>query len=170
MSWPVNKIPEKRLMVSGAPRKTSEDLMDGDRYKLGVQIRREIFGDGYVDQQMRLADAYSRPWQDYVNEFVWGGIWGRPGLSRKTRSLLNLAMLAVLNMPHELKLHIRGALVNGVTKEEIVEVFLQAAMDGGAPTGVQAFSAMREVFAEQSTGTRRQAARRKRPPLPKKRS
>jgi 4-carboxymuconolactone decarboxylase len=129
--------------------------MDGERYRLGVQLRREIFGDKYVDQQMRLVDACSGPWQDYVNEFVWGGIWGRPGLSRKTRSLLNLAMLAVLDMPHELRLHIRGALVNGVTKEEIVEVFLQAAMYGGAPKGVQAFSAMREVFAEQAPRKRK---------------
>jgi 4-carboxymuconolactone decarboxylase len=135
--------------------------MDAERYEHGVQLRREIFGDEYVDQQTRLADAYSRPWQDYVNEFVWGGIWGRPGLSKKTRSLLNLAMLAVLNMPHELKLHIRGALVNGVTREEIVEVFLQAAMYGGAPKGVQAFSMMREVFAERSSGKRSQATRHK---------
>jgi 4-carboxymuconolactone decarboxylase len=144
--------------------------MDGERYQLGVQLRREIFGDKYVDQQMRIADAYSRPWQDYVNEFVWGGIWGRPGLPRKTRSLLNLAMLAVLNMPHELKLHIRGALVNGVTQEEIVEVFLQAAMYGGAPKGVQAFSAMHEVFAEQAAGPLSKPARRKRPHSPKPRS
>jgi 4-carboxymuconolactone decarboxylase len=135
--------------------------MDDERYKLGVQLRREIFGDKYVDQQMRLADAHSRPWQDYVNEFVWGGIWGRPGLSRKTRSLLNLAMLAVLDMPHELKLHIRGALVNGVTEEEIVEVFLQAAMYSGAPKGVQAFAAMREVFAERGAGKRSRATPRR---------
>jgi 4-carboxymuconolactone decarboxylase len=135
--------------------------MDAQRYELGVRLRREIFGDAYVDQQMRQADAYSRPWQDYVNEFVWGGIWGRPGLPRKTRSLLNLAMLAVLNTPDELKLHIRGALVNGVTWEEIVEVLLQAAMYGGAPKGVQAFSAMREVFAEQAPRKRSRATRRR---------
>jgi len=136
--------------------------MDAQRYELGVRLRREIVGDAYVNQQMRLADAYSLPWQEYVNEFVWGGIWGRPGLSRKTRSLLNLAMLAVLNTPHELKLHIRGALFNGVTREEIVEVFLQAAMYGGAPKGVQAFSAMREVFAEQAPRKRNRATRRRR--------
>jgi 4-carboxymuconolactone decarboxylase len=136
--------------------------MDAERYELGLRLRREIVGKAHVDQQMRLADAYARPWQDYVNEFVWGGIWGRPGLSRKTRSVLNLAMLAVLNMPHELKLHIRGALVNGVTREEIVEVFLQAAMYGGAPKGVQAFSAMREVFAEQAPRHSRATRRRKR--------
>jgi 4-carboxymuconolactone decarboxylase len=136
--------------------------MDGERYELGVQLRREIFGDSYVDQQMRLADDYSRPWQDYVNEFVWGGIWGRPGLSRKTRSLLNLAMLAVLDMPHELRMHIRGALVNDVTKEEIVEVFLQAAMYGGAPKGVQAFTAMRKVFAERAPRKRDSSSRKAR--------
>jgi 4-carboxymuconolactone decarboxylase len=143
--------------------------MDGDRYDLGVKLRREIFGDSYVDQQMSAADTYSRPWQDYVNEFVWGGIWGRPGLPRKTRSLLNLAMLAVLGMRHELKLHIRGAVVNGVTKEEIVEVFLQAAMYGGAPKGVQAFSAMQEVFAEQPAVQQKRPARPKRPRSPKTR-
>jgi 4-carboxymuconolactone decarboxylase len=133
--------------------------MDTERYELGVRLRREIVGAEYVDQQMRLADASLRPWQDYVNEFVWGGIWGRPGLSRKTRSLLNLAMLAVLNTPQELKLHIRGALVNAVTREEIVEVLLQAAMYGGAPKGVQAFSAMREVFAEQAPRKQSRATR-----------
>ena len=84
--------------------------MDGDRYELGVKLRREIFGDSYVDQQMSAADPYSRPWQDYVNEFVWGGMLGPTGAAEKDSSLLNLAMLAVLNMPHELELPIRGAL------------------------------------------------------------
>jgi 4-carboxymuconolactone decarboxylase len=164
MSWPVNKIPKKRQIdIALDARQTPEDLMDGDRYELGVQLRREIFGDSYVDQQMQTADAYSRPWQDYVNEFVWGGIWGRPGLPRRTRSLLNLAMLAVLDMPQELRLHIRGALVNGVTREEIVEVFLQAAMYGGAPKGVQAFSAMREVFAEQAPRKRKRNSSLRKP-------
>jgi len=141
--------------------------MDGDRYELGVKLRREIFGDSYVDQQMSAADAHSRPWQDYVNEFVWGGIWGRPGLPRKTRSLLNLAMLAVLGMRHELKLHIGGAMVNGVSKDEIVEVFLQAAMYGGAPKGVQAFSAMQEVFAEHPKLPQKRPARPARPKRPR---
>jgi 4-carboxymuconolactone decarboxylase len=138
--------------------------MDRARYKLGAKIRRDIFGADYAKQQTAKIDPALQPWQDYVHEFVWGGIWGRPGLPRKTRSMLNLAMLAVLNMNHELKLHMRAAFKNGVSKQEIVEVLLQAAMYGGAPVGSQAFSAAREVFAqrEPTTVSRRAKARGRR--------
>ena len=87
--------------------------------------------------------------QELVTEYCWGAVWGRDGLPRKTRSMLNLAMLTILNRPHELRIHIAGALRNGVTKDEIREVFMQVAIYAGVPAGVDAFRAAREVFAEQ---------------------
>jgi 4-carboxymuconolactone decarboxylase len=86
--------------------------------------------------------------QDLLNEYCWGSVWGRDGLPRKTRSMLNLAMISILNRPHELKAHIRGALTNGVSKEEITELFLQVAIYGGVPAAVDAFRTAREVFAQ----------------------
>jgi len=132
--------------------------MDRKRYRLGVELRRDIFGESYVEKQTKGNDPDLQAWQDYVHEFVWGGIWGRPGLSRKTRSLLNLAMLSVLGAREELKLHLQGALRNGATRQEIVEVLLQTAMYGGAPRGAMAFSVAREVFSE---GRARQRVSRK---------
>ena len=86
--------------------------------------------------------------QELVTEYCWGSVWGRPGLPRRTRSLLNLAMLSALNRPHELKLHLRGALTNGVTQNEIREVFLQVAIYCGIPSAIDAYRTAREVFAE----------------------
>ena len=94
-------------------------------YEEGLAVRREVLGEEYVDRAMASADSFTGELQDFVTEWCWGGVWTRPGLPRKTRSLLNLAMLAALNRPHEIKMHVRGAL-NGVTREEIAEVFLQA--------------------------------------------
>ncbi|HIC71645.1 MAG TPA: 4-carboxymuconolactone decarboxylase, partial [Alphaproteobacteria bacterium] len=89
--------------------------------------------------------------QELVTEYCWGSVWGRPGLPRRTRSLLNLAMLSALNRPHELKLHLRGALTNGVTQDEIKEVFLQVAIYCGVPSAIDAFRTAREVFAENAS-------------------
>ena len=123
--------------------------MTGKKYDEGLKIRRSVLGTDYVDKAIASADEFNQPMQELVTEFAWGTIWNRPGLPRKTRSFLCLAMLTALNRPHELKLHIRGALNNGVTKEEMKEVFLQAAVYCGAPAAIDAFRTAREVFSEE---------------------
>ena len=122
--------------------------MTKDVYEKGLAIRREVLGAEYVDNAIRSADAFNRPLQELVTEYCWGAVWGRPGLPRKTRSMLNLAMLTALNRPHELKLHVKGALKNGVSREEIAEVLLQAAIYCGVPAAVDAFRTAREAFKE----------------------
>ena len=117
-------------------------------YHRGMMIRREVLGAEYVDRSLATADDFNRPLQEFLNETCWGSVWARPGLSRKERSLLNLAMLTALNRPNELKLHVRGALNNGVTRDEMREVFLQAAIYCGAPAALESFRIAREVFAE----------------------
>lgn len=114
----------------------------------GLAVRKEVLGPDYVEASIRSADDFNRPLQELVTEYCWGAVWTREGLPRKTRSMLNLAMLTVLNRPHELKLHVRGALRNGVTKDEIREVFLQVAIYAGVPAAIDAFRTAREVFQE----------------------
>lgn len=122
--------------------------MDKKMYDRGLEVRTAVLGKEYVDSAMKNVDDFNQPLQDLLNEYCWGSVWGREGLPRKTRSMLNLAMIAILNRPHELKAHIRGALTNGVTKAEISEIFLQVAIYGGMPAGVDAFRTAREVFAQ----------------------
>lgn len=119
-----------------------------ERYEDGLKTRREVLGADYVDKAMAAVDEFSRPFAELLNTYCWNDIWNRPGLPRKTRSLLNLAMLSALGREHELKLHINGALNNGVTKEEIREVFLQVAIYCGVPAAVTSFRCAREVFKE----------------------
>jgi 4-carboxymuconolactone decarboxylase len=114
----------------------------------GMRIRTQVLGADYVQNATQTADDFNRPFQEFITEYCWGAIWTRPGLSPKTRSMLNLAMLPALNRSHELKLHIRGALTNGVSREEIREIFMQVAVYCGVPAGVEAFRCAREVFAE----------------------
>ena len=121
--------------------------MNEELYQKGLQTRREVLGAEYVDQALAQADDFRRPLQEWVTQAAWGDVWNRPGLDRRTRSLLNLALLTALNRPHELKLHLRGALNNGVTREEIREVFLHAGVYCGAPAAVDSFRSAREVFA-----------------------
>lgn len=128
--------------------------MDNERFERGLATRRAVLGRDYVDAAIASADDFNRPMQELVTEYCWDEIWNRPGLDRRTRSLLNLAMLTALNRPHELKLHVRGALNNGVTKEEMREVFLQAAIYCGVPAAVEAFRCAREVFAETPPASR----------------
>jgi len=116
----------------------------------GSEIRKEVLGREYVEKALASADDFNAPMQDLVTEYCWGAVWGRAELSRKTRSLLNLAMLSALNRPHELKVHVKGALRNGVTKDEIREVFLQVAVYCGVPAAVDSFRTAREAFAEQA--------------------
>jgi 4-carboxymuconolactone decarboxylase len=122
--------------------------MANDVFDKGLAIRREVLGKDYVDNAIKSADDFNRPLQEFVTEYCWGAVWGRPGLSKKTRSMLNLAMLTALNKPHELKLHVRGALTNGVTRDEISEIFLHAAVYAGVPAAVDAFRTAREVLKE----------------------
>lgn len=120
--------------------------MNQDLFERGLSTRREVLGAEYVDASIANADDFTRPMQELVTQYCWGEIWNRPGLERRDRSLLNLAMLTILNRPHELKLHVRGALNNGVTQEEIKEVFLQAAIYCGVPAAIDSFRVAREVF------------------------
>ena len=120
--------------------------MNQQLFDQGLKTRREVLGDAYVDAALANADEFGMPMQELVSQYCWGDVWNRPGLDRRTRSLLNLAMMTALNRPHELKLHIRGALNNGVTKEEIREVFLQAAIYAGVPAAIDSFRCAREVF------------------------
>ncbi|MFZ5690641.1 MAG: carboxymuconolactone decarboxylase family protein [Pseudomonadota bacterium] len=121
--------------------------MNKDLYDKGLSIRRKVLGDAYVDAALKNADDFNRPLQELVTEYCWGYVWGREGLPLKQRSMLNLAMISILNRPHELKAHIKGALTNGVTKNEIMEVFLQVAIYAGVPCAVDSFRIAREVFA-----------------------
>ena len=122
--------------------------MNKELFEIGLQIRREVLGAEYVDKSISGADDFNRPLQKLVTEYCWGAVWSRPGISRKMRSLINLAMLTALNRPHEVKLHLKAALNNGCSKEEIMEVLLQTAIYCGVPAAVDSFRLAREVFSE----------------------
>ncbi|MCX5826199.1 MAG: 4-carboxymuconolactone decarboxylase [Deltaproteobacteria bacterium] len=126
--------------------------MDKKRYEEGMAVRKAVLGAEHVEKSLRAADEFTRPMQELVTEYCWGEIWTRPGLDRRTRSFLNLAMLTALNRPHEIKLHVRGALNNGLTKDELMEVFLQSAIYCGVPAALDAMRAAKEVFAEMEAG------------------
>jgi len=126
--------------------------MSDDLFETGLEIRRAVLGSDYVDGAIAAADDFNRPMQELVTEYCWGKIWGRPGLDRRTRSFLNLAMITALNRPHELKLHVKGAIRNGVSKAEIAEVFLQAAVYCGVPAAIDSFRVAREAFKEMDGG------------------
>ncbi len=118
------------------------------RFDAGLAVRRRVLGARYVNDAMRSADDFTRPLQELVTEYCWGAVWTRPGLPKKTRSLLNLAMLTALNRPHEVRLHVRGALRNGCSSREIMETLLQTAIYCGVPAAIDSFRVAREVLAE----------------------
>lgn len=120
--------------------------MSSDLFDKGLKIRREVLGAEYVDASIKGADDFTKPLQELVTKYCWGEVWGRPTLERKTRSIINLAMITALNRPHELKLHVRGAIHNGLTKDEIREILLQTAIYCGVPAAIDAFRVAREVF------------------------
>ena len=122
--------------------------MNQELFDKGLKIRRAVVGDSYVDASLKAADDFSMPMQELVTEFCWGEVWSRPGLDRRSRSLLNLGMISALNRPEELAIHVRGAINNGVTKEEIQEAFLQVAVYVGMPAGLGCFKIARQVFKE----------------------
>jgi 4-carboxymuconolactone decarboxylase len=123
--------------------------MNDDLFKKGLEIRKSVLGAEFVEKSLAAADEFNMPMQRLTTEYCWGALWGREeGLPKKTRSMLNLAMLAALNRPHELKMHVGGALRNGLTRAEIREVLLQVAVYCGIPAGVDAFRVAREAIAE----------------------
>ncbi len=122
--------------------------MDRETYQRGLEIRSAVLGEEYVNRALADANDFTRPLQDLVTEYCWGAVWGRDGLTRKTRSMLNLAMISVLNRPNELRTHVRAALTNGVSRDEIREIFLQVAIYAGVPAAVDSFRIASEAFAE----------------------
>ena len=122
--------------------------MNDDLFDTGLQIRKEVLGAEFVNKSLAAADDFNMPMQRLTTEYCWGAVWGREGLPRATRSMLNLAMLSILNRPNEFKMHLKGALNNGVTKDQVREVLMQVAIYGGIPSGVDAFRLAKETFAE----------------------
>jgi len=120
--------------------------MSNEKFEKGLALRKQVLGADYVEKSMASADSFSMPMQELSTEYCWGHVWTRPGLELRERSLINIAMISALNRPHELKLHVRGALRNGVTKDEIKEVFLQSAIYCGVPASIDSFRVAREVF------------------------
>ena len=117
-------------------------------YDRGIEIRRAVLGDEYVDAALARQDEFTAPFQDFITRYAWGDVWGRPGLDRRTRSCLTVALLAALGHHRELAIHLRGALRNGVTPDEIREVLLQTAIYAGVPAANSAFAVAQEVLAE----------------------
>jgi len=126
----------------------SERKTRTEKFERGLVTRRAVLGEAYVDKALEQADDFSWPMQQLTTEYCWDEIWNRPGLDRRSRSLLNLGMIAALNRPHELKIHVGGALNNGLTKEEIREAILQIAVYCGMPAALDSFRIAREVFVE----------------------
>lgn len=124
------------------------ELPDNALFEAGLKVRREVLGADYVDGSLAAANDFMMGFQQVTTEWCWGSVWTRPGLDRKTRSLLNLAMLTALNRGPELKLHVRAAVTNGVTADEIKEALLQATVYCGIPAGLEAFKLANAVLEE----------------------
>jgi 4-carboxymuconolactone decarboxylase len=120
-----------------------------ERFERGLAVRKEVVGEAHVERSMAQVSDFSRPVQEWVTRACWGDVWDRPGLDRRTRSLLNLVMLTALGRSHELAVHVRGAVTNGATPEEIQEALLQATVYCGAPAGLEAFRVAEKVLAEE---------------------
>ena len=125
-----------------------EIIVPNENFDRGLALRKEVLGEDYVNRSMASADDFSMPMQELSTEYCWGKIWSRPGLSRRERSLLNIGMLSALNRPHELKLHVKAALNNGLSRDEIREALLQVAIYCGVPAGLDSTRLAREAFAE----------------------
>ena len=122
--------------------------MDKKMHDKGLEVRKAVLGEAYVNNALKNVDDFNRPFQEMLNEYCWGTVWGREELPRKTRSMLNIAMIAILNRQHEFRAHLKGALTNGVSRTEIREILMQVAIYGGMPAAVDSFRIAREVFAE----------------------
>lgn len=119
-----------------------------DTFDAGLRVRKEVLGDAHVERSLAQASPFTQPIQELVTEYCWGAIWTRDGLDRHTRSLINLAILTALNRSHELGVHVRGAINNGVTPEQIQEVFLQTAIYVGVPAALESFRVAEKVIEE----------------------
>jgi 4-carboxymuconolactone decarboxylase len=126
--------------------------LDRETYQRGLEIRSAVLGAEYVNKAVTEVDDFTGPLQDLVTEYCWGAVWGREQLPLKTRSMLNLAMIPILNRPNELRTHIKAALTNGVTRDEIREIFLQVAIYAGVPVAVDSFRIAGEVFSQLDQG------------------
>lgn len=122
--------------------------MSNEKFERGLALRKQVLGAEYVEKSMAAADSFSMPMQELSTEYCWGHVWTRPGLALRDRSLINIAMISALNRPHELKLHVKAALNNGLSREEIREVLLQVAVYCGVPAGIDSTRIAREAFAE----------------------
>lgn len=130
------------------PAQRPDGTPAGEKFDNGLQTRREVLGDSYVDASVQKATEYNWPMQQLVTEYCWDEIWNRPGLQRRERSILNIGMIAALGRNHELRLHVRGAINNGLTKEEIREMMMQVAIYCGVPAALDSFRTAQEVFEE----------------------
>ena len=139
---------------------TTRPEFDSQLFQKGLKIRKEVLGAEHVQKSLDAATDFSAPMQKLVTEWCWGELWSRPGLDRRTRSIINLSMLSALNRPHEVRLHVRGALNNGLTQEEIIEVLLQVAVYCGVPAALDSMKVAGEVLAEEAAkaGTSRAAS------------
>ena len=123
--------------------------MNKELFDKGLEIRKSVLGKEFVENSIKNADDFNMPMQELATEYCWGYVWGRPGLDKRTRSFLNLGMIAALNRPHELKIHVQGALRNGLTPEEISEVLLHTAVYAGVPAANAAFAIAQRVLEEE---------------------
>jgi len=132
-----------------AQAKAKRALPKRQQFTDGLKVRKAVLGEQYVDNAIANATDFNWPMQEFTTEYCWGTVWQRPGLDRKTRSIINLAMLTALNRPHEIEVHVRGALRNGLTPDQIAEVFLQTAVYCGVPAAVDSFRVASKVLAEE---------------------
>jgi 4-carboxymuconolactone decarboxylase len=123
-------------------------MTEDDLFEKGLAIRKEVLGADYVERSIAGADDFTRTMAEWSTAYCWGALWTRPGFDRRSRSIVNLAIISVLNRPHELKLHVKAALKNGLTRDEITEIFLQVAVYAGVPAGIDSFRIAREAFKE----------------------
>lgn len=127
--------------------------MDNERYKKGMAIRREVLGDAYVDAAARTTNDFNRPFQELIGEYVWGTLWARPGIDRRTRAMINLGMLTALGRTEEVKIYLKASANIGVTRDDVREVLMQTAIYCGIPAALDSFRAAQEVFDEQDKTT-----------------
>ena len=129
---------------------TTRPEFHSDLFEKGLKIRKEVLGAEHVQKSLDSATDFTAPMQKLVTEWCWGELWSRPGLDRRTRSIINLSMLSALNRPHEVRLHVRGALNNGLSQEEIIEILLQVAVYCGVPAALDSMKVAAEVLAEEA--------------------
>ena len=123
-------------------------MFEESLFDRGLAVRKEVLGEDYVNKSIAGADEFTRTMAEWSTEYCWGALWTRPGLDRRSRSIANLSMIAALNRPHELKLHVKAAVKNGLSRDEIKEVLLQVAVYAGVPAGIDSFRIAREAFKE----------------------